>query len=216
MKSWMNAISLIRSGVCETLVKECAVLRKTKNIYPSRDRILFALESLPFENVQVVIIGQDPYHGKGQAHGLAFSVPQGISAPPSLKNIFNEITNDIYNGKEKDFSTDLTRWAKQGVLLLNSTLTVEEGKPGSHKKLGWEALTDQIILELSSQRDHLVFMLWGAHARAKKNMIDVNKHLVLEAPHPSPLSAYRGFIGCRHFSKANGYLKQYGLKKIHW
>lgn len=219
MKSWESAIPLIKSGFCTELVDVTNELRKTRTIYPPAELVLNALELLPFDKVKVVLIGQDPYHGPGQAHGLSFSVPAGVKPPPSLKNIFKEILADIGpNDKTSinDFSTDLSDWAKQGVLLLNASLTVEEKKPGSHKNLGWIKLTDQIIDELSRQRTHLVFMLWGAHAIAKKKLIDTTKHLVLEAPHPSPLSSYRGFFGCRHFSKANHYLEKHTISDIQW
>jgi uracil-DNA glycosylase len=169
-----------------------------------------------FEYVKVIIVGQDPYHGPGQAHGLAFSVPEDIKAPPSLKNIFREIKEDIDAEQILVFSTDLTRWAKQGVLLLNASLTVEAGKAGSHKDIGWQPLTDQIIQTLSTRRQNLVFMLWGRHAQSKMEIIDLAQHYVLTAPHPSPLSAYRGFFGCRHFSKANKYLIEHLQKPIIW
>lgn len=219
MKSWERSIPLIKSGFCDVLVNKTNELRKTRNIFPPEDFVLYALEILPFEKVKVVILGQDPYHGEGQAHGLSFSVPAGIKAPPSLKNIFKEIEEDIKpdGGKSiNDFSTDLSSWAKQGVLLLNSSLTVEEKKPGSHKNIGWAKLTDQIIEELSGQRTNLVFILWGAHALSKKKLINTNKHLILEAPHPSPLSSYRGFFGCKHFSKTNRYLEKHGIAYINW
>lgn len=216
LNSWKKAIPLIRSGYSDELLDRIRESRKKTIIYPEQNRIFHALKMLPFEKVSVVIIGQDPYHGKGQAHGLAFSVPEGIKPPPSLNNIFKEIIRDVYSGNDRQFSADLRRWATQGVLLLNSTLTVEEGKPGSHKHLGWTDLTDQIISELSCHRNHLAFLLWGAHAASKKTLIDPEKHLVLEAPHPSPLSAYRGFMGCGHFSRVNTFLKRHNTPEILW
>jgi uracil-DNA glycosylase len=178
--------------------------------------VLRALEAIPFGAVRVVIVGQDPYHGDGQADGLAFSVAEEVQAPPSLRNIFREIADDIYGGDPPDLSTDLSRWAEQGVLLLNASLTVEAGKAGSHRKLGWMRLTDAIIKCLSAQRRHLVFMLWGRFAQSKVPLIDDGRHLILEAPHPSPLSAYRGFFGCGHFSRANAYLVEHGRTPITW
>lgn len=219
MNTWENVIPLIKSGFCDELIHKTNQLRKSRNIFPEKELVLYALDLLPFEKVKIVILGQDPYHGKGQAHGLCFSVPKGIKPPPSLKNIFKEILTDIspYGKKSVcDFSTDLSCWAKQGVLLLNTSLTVEEKKPGSHKKLGWEKITDQIVHELSRQRKNLVFMLWGAHAASKKKLIHPEKHLILEAPHPSPLSSYRGFFGCRHFSKTNQYLRDHQISPVEW
>ena len=168
-----------------------------------------------FDQVKVVIVGQDPYHGKGQAHGLAFSVPQGVIAPPSLRNILREVADDTKKNPETQ-TTDLSAWAGQGVLLMNTLLTVEEAKPMSHRNLGWEALTSQAILELSRQRDHLVFLLWGSKAQALSPLVDSAKHLILAAAHPSPLSAYRGFFGCRHFSKANAWLESRRLVPVRW
>ena len=176
MESWQKAVPLINSGYHNTLLEQIAEMRKSKTIYPAQDKVLFALEVLSFDQVKVVLLGQDPYHGQGQAHGLAFSVPDGIKPPPSLRNIFKEIVADVYQGETQNFSTDLTRWAKQGVLLLNSALTVEAKKAGSHKKLGWHQLTDEIVEQLSKQRENLVFLLWGAHAQAKRALIEANKH----------------------------------------
>ncbi len=183
-------------------------------IYPPAQQIFTALNLCPLEEVCVVILGQDPYHSEGQAHGLAFSVPDGIPIPPSLRNIYKEIGSDI--GIKAPTSGNLERWAEQGVLLLNTTLTVATGAPGSHAGWGWEHFTDAIIKTVSTEREHVVFLLWGTHAKAKIDFIDRSKHLVLTAPHPSPLSAHRGFFGCRHFSKTNEYLKQHGLKPIDW
>ncbi|MCI0528558.1 MAG: uracil-DNA glycosylase, partial [Nitrospira sp.] len=206
MKSWEEVIPLLKEGHHQELIKQVDAIRQQATVYPPPGRIFYALQMTPFDEVKVVILGQDPYHGAGQAMGMAFSVPEGVTPPPSLRNIFKEIEKDVYNGKRQKFSPDLTRWAKQGVLLLNVVLTVEEGKANSHRTLGWQQITDQIIQKLSQERDHLVFILWGAHAQAKKEFIDSTKHLVLEAPHPSPLSAKRGFFGSRHFSQANQYL----------
>lgn len=216
MRSWEARIPLMRQGYHRDLLAGVEALRQTRIVYPPQESIFRALELISFPKVKVAILGQDPYHGPGQANGLAFSVHCGVRLPPSLRNIFKEIESDVYRGKAQDFSTDLERWAQQGVLLLNATLTVEEGDPGSHQKLGWEQLTDEIVECLSSGREHLVFMLWGAYARSKKTLVDTQKHLILEAVHPSPLSASRGFFGCRHFSKANRYLRRHKLAPIQW
>jgi len=184
------------------------------NIYPAQQHIFKAFELTPFDAVRVVILGQDPYHREGQAHGLCFSVQDGAPIPPSLKNIYKEIVSDM--GELQYNTGDLTTWAEQGVLLLNSTLTVRAGEAGSHQHHGWETFTDALISTLSDQKEHLVFMLWGNYARQKKYLIDTQKHLVLEAPHPSPLAAYTGFFGCGHFSKANDYLRKWDRKEIVW
>ncbi|HYF66956.1 MAG TPA: uracil-DNA glycosylase, partial [Ohtaekwangia sp.] len=176
--------------------------------------IFRAFDSCSFEDVKVVIIGQDPYHGPGQANGLCFSVRDGVRVPPSLQNIFKEIKLDL--GKPIPVSGDLGRWADQGVLLLNATLTVRGSSPGSHQKKGWEEFTDQIIRTISDEKEHVVFLLWGAYAQKKGEVIDRKKHLVLMSPHPSPFSADRGFFGCKHFSKTNEYLRSKGLKEIDW
>lgn len=186
----------------------------TKIVFPPQELVFNALHLCPFEDVRVVILGQDPYHGPGQAHGLSFSVPDGIKTPPSLRNIYKEITSDL--GKEMPISGDLEHWTAQGVLLLNATLTVEAGQPGSHQKLGWETFTDTIIRKISDEKEHVVFLLWGNFARAKCALIDDTKHLILYAPHPSPLSAYTGFFGSRHFSKTNTYLASHGITPIEW
>jgi uracil-DNA glycosylase len=185
-----------------------------KMIYPPPARIFHALDACPFERVRVVLLGQDPYHGRGQAHGLCFSVPDGIAPPPSLKNIFAEIHADL--GSPIPASGNLQRWVDQGVLLLNATLTVEASKAGSHQGKGWEIFTDAIIRRLSEKREHLVFVLWGRYAQQKEALIDPTRHLILKAAHPSPFSAYGGFFGCRHFSKANAYLAQNGQEPIVW
>lgn len=183
-------------------------------IFPPGGKIFAAFDSCPFKDTKVVIIGQDPYHGEGQANGLCFSVAPGVKMPPSLINIFTEVHNDT--GAPFPLNGDLTRWAKQGVLLLNSSLTVREKSPGSHSGIGWEEFTDQVVDKLNTEKDHLVFILWGSHAIKKGEKIDRNKHLVLTSPHPSPLSAHRGFFGNHHFSKANNYLKQNGITPIEW
>ena len=185
-----------------------------KQIFPVGSQIFNAFDQCPFDKVKVVIIGQDPYHGPGQAHGLCFSVNDGVPFPPSLLNIFKEIERDL--GIPYPQSGNLTRWAQQGVLLLNATLTVEAHKAGSHQGRGWETFTDAAIRKLASERQNIVFMLWGSYAQQKGAMIDASKHLILKSVHPSPLSAYRGFIGCGHFSQANQFLEAKGLDKIHW
>lgn len=183
-------------------------------VYPPQELIFNAFEHCHFEDVKVVILGQDPYHGEGQAHGLAFSVPDGIKKPPSLQNIYKELYSTI--DRTIPESGNLERWAAQGVLLLNTTLTVEAGKAGSHRGLGWEQFTDAVIQAISDKKEHVVFMLWGNDAKQKGKNIDTAKHLILTAPHPSPLSAHTGFFGCKHFSRANEYLKEHGKKPIVW
>jgi len=186
----------------------------TTTCYPPARLIFHAFDACPFDKVRVVILGQDPYHEPGQAEGLAFSVPDGVRVPPSLENIYKELQRDL--GLPVPASGHLERWVEQGVLLLNATLTVEAHRAGSHQNKGWEELTDAAIMALNAQREHLVFMLWGSYAQRKGQFINRSKHLVLEAPHPSPLSAYRGFIGCGHFSAANNYLQQHGLPPVRW
>ncbi len=183
-------------------------------VFPPPQQVFHAFELCPFDSVSVVILGQDPYHGPGQAHGLCFSVHDGVRIPPSLQNIFKEIHNDL--GTLSPAVGNLERWASQGVLLLNATLTVESGKPGSHQGRGWEQFTDAIIAKLSEEKENLVFLLWGKYAQEKGNEIDDTKHLVLSAAHPSPFSAHSGFFGCKHFSKTNAYLAQHGKKPIVW
>ncbi len=187
---------------------------KGKIIYPPNAQLFAAFNATPFDQVKIVILGQDPYHGPGQAHGLSFSVPEGIATPPSLLNIFKELSREY--GSPVSSSGNLKAWADQGVLLLNAVLSVESAKPGSHQNKGWEAFTDEVIRQLSDQREGLVFMLWGAYAQAKGRIIDHQRHCVLKAPHPSPLSAYRGFIGCGHFSSANRYLQGRQKTPIDW
>lgn len=187
---------------------------KTRLTFPPAPLIFNAFDQCPFDKVKVVIIGQDPYHGDGQAHGLCFSVNDGVAFPPSLLNIFKEIERDL--GKSMPTSGNLIRWAQQGVLLLNATLTVQAHMAGSHQNRGWEAFTDAAIRKLAIEKEHLVFMLWGSYAQKKGDFIDSNRHLVLKSVHPSPLSAYRGFIGNNHFSLANKYLQENGQALINW
>jgi uracil-DNA glycosylase len=189
-------------------------IKQKKQIYPTPAEYFAAFNHTPIDKVKVVIIGQDPYHGEGQAHGLCFSVRPGVDVPPSLQNIFKELIADV--GFKKPGHGCLTEWADQGVLLLNATLTVQASQAGSHQKKGWEEFTDAAIRYLNEEREHIVFMLWGSYAQKKGEIIDRKKHLVLTAPHPSPLSAHRGFLGCQHFSKANTYLVKQGLKPIDW
>lgn len=183
-------------------------------IYPPGPLIFNALNSTPFERVRVVILGQDPYHGPGQAHGLCFSVPEGVAPPPSLINIHKELEMEF--GTQPPNTGNLQSWAEQGVLLLNAVLTVERGQAGSHQGKGWEMFTDQIVAALNTGKEGLVFMLWGSYALKKGGAIDRHRHLVLTAPHPSPLSAHRGFFGCGHFARANDYLRQRGSDPIRW
>ncbi len=184
-------------------------------VYPPPKFIFRAFELTPFDQVKVVILGQDPYHAPGQANGLSFAVAQGVRLPPSLQNINKEIEGDL--GRKTQLTDgDLSAWAKQGVLLLNATLTVRAKSPGSHQNIGWEAFSDSVIKALSDQRDNLVFILWGNYAKQKGKIIDRAKHLVIESPHPSPFSAYTGFFGSKPFSKCNEYLKQHGFKSIDW
>ena len=183
-------------------------------VYPAGSNIFAAFDACPFERVRVVILGQDPYHEPGQAHGLCFSVNDGVQFPPSLVNIFKEIASDL--GVPVPESGNLMRWARQGVLLLNSTLTVRAHQAGSHQNRGWETFTDAVIHRLATECEHIVFILWGSYAQRKGAFIDRNRHCVLQSPHPSPLSAYRGFFGNKHFSSANAYLVQHGYKPIDW
>jgi uracil-DNA glycosylase len=196
------------------LQEKLAKAFQNSTVFPPQELVFSAFNLCPPQNVKVVIIGQDPYHAAGQAHGLCFSVNQGVRQPPSLKNIFKEISADI-PGFVAPEAGDLRGWAKQGVLLLNTILTVEEAKPGSHKNLGWERFTDAVITKLSTSMDHLVFMLWGNYAIGKTTLIDDKKHLILTAAHPSPL-ARGAFFGCKHFSKANNYLTAQGKEPVNW
>lgn len=192
------------------LVKE----KSENHVYPPGKMIFNAFHKSPLEKVKVVILGQDPYHGPGQAHGLCFSVQDGVPPPPSLVNIFKELKSDL--GLDIPKQGNLTSWAEQGVFLLNTVLTVRHKTPQSHAGKGWEGFTDRVIQTLNEKRDGLVFLLWGSPARKKAAMIDTDKHLILEAPHPSPLSAHRGFLGCGHFSKTNAYLEGRGVVGINW
>ena len=198
----------------ETLKTFLVEEKELHTIYPSGQNIFAAFEHTPFENVEVVILGQDPYHGVGQAHGLSFSVQDGVPHPPSLQNIFKELKDDL--GCNIPKSGNLTAWAKQGVFLLNTVLTVRASEANSHRNQGWENFTDAVIKTLSTQKEHLVFILWGSPAGAKASLIDGKKHLILRAPHPSPLSSYRGFFGSKPFSKSNEYLVSKGKKPIDW
>lgn len=196
-------------------LKEFLVEEKKKFvIYPPGDKIFNAFNQTPFSKVKVVILGQDPYHGPGQAHGLCFSVPHGIAQPPSLVNIFKEINSDL--GISMPKHGNLEKWAKNGVLLINATLTVRAHQAGSHQNKGWEQFTDAVIQNLSLKREGIVFLLWGAYAQAKSKLIDSSKHFILKAPHPSPLSVYRGFFGCKHFSETNKLLIGKGIGEIDW
>ncbi|MCF6299745.1 MAG: uracil-DNA glycosylase [Proteobacteria bacterium] len=187
--------------------------QQKKVIYPAGKLIFNALNTTPLDSVKVVILGQDPYHGSGQAHGLSFSVPEGTQPPPSLKNIFQEIETDLGIVNQ---SANLIKWAQQGVLLLNSVLTVEQSLAASHQGKGWEQFTDQIIHVINSNNRNVVFMLWGAYAQNKGQQIDPHQHLILKTPHPSPLSAHRGFFGCQHFSRCNHYLEKHQKQSINW
>ncbi len=214
-ESWKNALE---NEFQKPYWKELSVFVRNEylstKIYPPPKFVFNAFRFCPFDNVSVVILGQDPYHGPNQAHGLCFSVPENIPIPPSLKNIYKEIVNDI--GGEIPNNGNLEHWSKQGVLLLNATLTVRAGIAGSHQNKGWEIFTDSIIKTISDKKENVVFILWGNYARNKKGLIDSKKHLILEAPHPSPFSAYSGFFGCKHFSKTNDYLVSVGKKGVKW
>ena len=204
----------LNSNNFKSIISALAIERKNFTIFPENDEIFRAFNFTIPSNIKVVIIGQDPYHGKGQAHGLSFSVPNGVKTPPSLRNIFIELQSDLKyyissNG-------NLESWAKQGVLLLNSTLTVKEKKAGSHQKIGWELFTDSIIKKISDKNEGVVFLLWGAFAQKKSLLIDTKKHHILTTTHPSPFSAYRGFFGCKHFSKTNKILLNNNQKPINW
>lgn len=185
-----------------------------KVIYPHSSNWFKAFKTTAFEDVKVVILGQDPYHGPGQAHGLSFSVPEGIAIPPSLLNMYKELGTDV--GLERPTSGNLEQWSAQGVFLLNSVLTVEAGKAGSHQGRGWEEFTDKVVELLSTEGENRVFLLWGSYAQKKGQIIDSSRHLVLKCPHPSPLSAHRGFLGCRHFSQTNAYLESKGYEPVDW
>lgn len=214
-ESWKTAlISEFQSDYFAKLKAFLQAEKQKYTLYPPGSLIFSAFDHTPFDKVKVVILGQDPYHGPNQAHGLCFSVPFGVEAPPSLKNIFKELHDDI--GMSVPSHGNLEKWAGQGVLLLNATLTVRANQAGSHQKMGWEQFTDRAISELSKQRKGIVFLLWGNYAKAKEALIDTSKHYVLKSAHPSPLSAYNGFFGCKHFSKTNEILISQGLTPIDW
>ena len=219
---WEEQVPYLREGRHRQLLdKAYGELSRGRAVYPLRENVFAAMRITPFDSVKVVILGQDPYINRHptlgpEAHGLSFSVKEGIAAPPSLKNIFKEIQATIYPETQKTFSTDLTRWAEQGVLLLNASLTVIEKSSNSHATIGWHEITDNIIEALSRKRSNLVFLLWGAFAQKKSNLIDSSKHLVIKTSHPSPLSAHRGFLGSKCFLKCNNYLKQQGKEEVEW
>lgn len=213
---WSNELDFIfKQDYYQQLVEFLDYESKhNKTIYPPKDQIFKAFDLSSFDNTKAVILGQDPYHNEGQAHGLSFSVPKGVSIPPSLRNIYLELKSDL--DFEPSKNGDLTHWATQGVLLLNSVLTVEKNAPGSHAKSGWVDFTDTVIDILNEKKHNLVFLLWGAYAQQKIELIDQSKHLVLTAAHPSPFSAYKGFFGCKHFSQTNDYLKMHNQQPIDW
>lgn len=214
-KSWQQALQTeFDKPYFEQLVQFVKHEYATQTIFPPARQIFNAFDSCPLDDVRVVILGQDPYHGAGQAHGLCFSVNDGVAFPPSLLNICKEMADDM--GKPMPASGNLQYLANQGVLLLNATLTVRSGQAGSHQGKGWETFTDVVIKTISDTKQNVVFLLWGAYAGNKSKLIDDSKHLVLKAPHPSPLSSYRGFFGCKHFSQANAYLLEKGLQPIQW
>jgi uracil-DNA glycosylase len=213
--SWKEALKNEFAASYFASLKEFLLEEKIKfTIYPPGKLVFNAFDQTPFDNVRVVILGQDPYHSPGQAHGLCFSVPPGVAHPPSLMNIYKELKNDL--GIQIPRHGNLEKWAQQGVLLLNATLTVRANQAGSHQGKGWEQFTDSVIKKISEERAGIVFLLWGKYAQAKETLIDQNKHYILKAAHPSPLSAYNGFIGCRHFSKTNDLLIRHGLQPIDW
>lgn len=213
--SWKQVLAdVLTSQNFQSLIEKINQYYTTDTVYPKQSDVFRAFDLCPFSQVRVVILGQDPYHGAGQANGLSFAVQSGMKIPPSLQNIFKEIRSDL--GIESLADGDLSRWARQGVLLLNSTLTVCAGRPASHAGLGWEEFTDEVITKLSDGREHIVFILWGNYARAKGAHIDRTKHLVIESVHPSPFSARNGFFGSQSFSQANTYLREHGLGEIDW
>lgn len=216
MTSWKEIINKEKEKEYFVRLKEDIDKRYlSTKVFPPKEKIFNAFSMTPLENLKIVILGQDPYHGEGQAQGFSFSTPKNIKNPPSMQNILKEINDDL--GRPSScLDGDLTPWAKQGVLLINAILTVEEGKPKSHHKLGWEIFTDNIIKYISKNCENIIFILWGAPAIAKSKLIDETKHYILTAPHPSPLSSYRGFFGCKHFSKANKILESIGKKPIDW
>lgn len=214
--SWLHHISGEFEQPYMKSLKQFLLEEKTAGrvVFPKGEEIFNAMNTTPFGNVRVVIIGQDPYHGDGQAHGLSFSVRKGVPVPPSLQNIYKELAAEY--GTKPPAHGDLTGWAEQGVLLLNATLTVRRDSAGSHQNKGWESFTDAVIRAVNNHHEHVVFLLWGSYAQKKGAFIDRDKHLVLTSPHPSPLSAHRGFLGCGHFKKANEYLESHGLPPVRW
>lgn len=214
--SWDSIIKpLFQSEKMQALSAFVQAERGAFQVFPPTDLVFHAFQLTPLDKLKVVILGQDPYHNDGQAHGLSFSVPEGMAIPPSLRNIYSELSTDI-QGFQIPNHGNLTKWAEQGVLLLNATLTVRAHEAGSHQKKGWEMFTDEIIKAISNNCEHVVFLLWGSYAIKKSSLIDCSKHLVLTSVHPSPLSVYRGFYGCRHFSKANDFLISKGEQPIDW
>jgi uracil-DNA glycosylase len=213
--SWQTALATeFSKPYFSTLSRTVRKAYQDTDVYPPPEQIFNAFSLCPFQQVKVVILGQDPYHGEGQAHGLSFSVPAGNKIPPSLRNIYKELASDL--GKSPRESGNLEDWVKQGVLLLNSTLTVLPGQPGSHQGLGWETFTDAVIETIANKKSHVVFILWGKYAQAKKKLIDADKHYIIESPHPSPFSAHTGFFGAKPFSQTNAYLAKNHLKPIEW
>ncbi len=217
MQTWQEAIGAEKAQPYfrQILTHVRAERESGQTVYPPAADVFNAFKYTEFADVKVVILGQDPYHNEGQAHGLAFSVREGVAVPPSLVNIYKELADDIAGFSVPPHGC-LTRWAEQGVLLLNTVLTVRAHRAHSHADLGWETFTDRVVAQINAGRENVVFMLWGSHAQKKGTMIDRSRHLVLSAPHPSPLSAYRGFFGCRHFSRANAYLAAHGITPIDW
>ncbi|ASY37919.1 uracil-DNA glycosylase [Taylorella equigenitalis] len=214
--SWKSFFdSQIELAYFDSLVSKIDNARSSTTVYPPEDMVFSAFKLTPLTEIKIVILGQDPYYNEGQAHGLAFSVQHGVALPPSLKNIFTELKNSVDNFKIPSHGC-LESWAKQGVMLLNDVLTVEQGKPNSHKNWGWEIFTTNAISQINFSCQNVVFLLWGGNAKTKSKLIDKSKHLILESPHPSPLSAYRGFFGCNHFTKANNYLISHGMSPILW
>lgn len=214
-KSWQSKLQAeFEADYFKNLTLFVKSAHQSHKIFPPAAQIFRAFDLCPFDETRVVILGQDPYHGDGQANGLCFSVQEGTRMPPSLKNIFKEIQDDL--GKGLPANGSLERWAKQGVLLLNATLTVQAHEAGSHQKQGWEAFTDAVVKALADQKESLVFILWGAYAQRKGEFIDESKHCVLKSAHPSPFAAHRGFFGNKHFSKTNAYLREKGFKEIDW
>lgn len=222
MMLWEEAVPLMRQGYHKELVEKAYKdASMGRHVFPTRETVFDSMRITTLEMLRVVIIGQDPYFNEHpsfgpEAHGLCFSVREGIPHPPSLRNIFKEINESVYHGQVKSMSSDLTRWARQGVLLLNASLTVIGGRPNSHANLGWHKLTDNIIETIAQKKEHIVFMLWGAFAQKKAQLIDGRKHLILTTSHPSPLSAHRGFLGSQVFVTCNKYLQEHGSKPIQW